>query len=389
MPRVAWPIRCSFSTSAKRTCPSPPAPKPMPGLTATLGLARQANRGLEGAERAQRLGQRRPDEHRPERRLDGPARAGEPGAERVAAAPVDLAELARVIDGLAQRDGRGDLDRLERPVVEVRLQLCERGDDLGAADDEADAPAGHREGLRQAVELDRALGGAVGREHGRRLVAVEGDVGVREVVHEHEVVLAREVDEPLHVGGRCDDGRGVVRERDDDDLGPGRLDRRRDRVDAAVGGRVDDGRARESRRDAVDRVGRGRHDDVVAVGREHPQQVREPFLRADRAHDLGLRIDRDAEAARVVLADRSAQLLDAAAHRVAVIGRPERGLPQLLDGDRRRREIGVAEAEVDHIVSLVPQLPLQLVDGREDVGRQVVDAVKLHFQKYYRRLDGR
>ena len=156
-----------------------------------------------------------------------------------------------------------------------------------------------------------------------------------------------------------------------------------------VGGRVDDGRTRESRRDAVNRVGRGRHDDVVAGGREHPQQVCEPFLRTDRAHDLRLRIDRDAEAARVVLADRAAQLLDAAAHRVAVVGGPERGLAQLLDGDRRRREIGVAEAEVDHIVSFVPQLPLQLVHGREDVGRQVVDAVKLHFQKYYRRVDGR
>ena len=72
-----------------------------------------------------------------------------------------------------------------------------------------------------------------------------------------------------------------------------------------------------------------------------------------------------------------------------MIGGPERGLPQLLDGDRRRREIRVAEAEVDHVVSLAPQLPLQLVHGREDVGRQVVDAVKLHFQKYYRRLDGR
>ena len=29
-------------------------------------------------------------------------------------------------------------------------------------------------------------------------MAVEGDVGVGEVVHEHELTLAREVDEPLH-----------------------------------------------------------------------------------------------------------------------------------------------------------------------------------------------
>src|SRR3954471_13704909 len=36
---------------------------------------------------------RRPDEHRPARGLDLPARAREPGAERVAAAAVDVADL--------------------------------------------------------------------------------------------------------------------------------------------------------------------------------------------------------------------------------------------------------------------------------------------------------
>ena len=33
--RTAWPMRCSFSISAKRTKPSPPGPKPLPGETAT------------------------------------------------------------------------------------------------------------------------------------------------------------------------------------------------------------------------------------------------------------------------------------------------------------------------------------------------------------------
>ena len=36
MPRTAWPMRCSFSTRAKRTKPSPPGPKPTPGDTATF-----------------------------------------------------------------------------------------------------------------------------------------------------------------------------------------------------------------------------------------------------------------------------------------------------------------------------------------------------------------
>ena len=119
-------IRCSFSTSAKRTCPSPPAPKPMPGLTATSASRASLQRELQRAERAEALGDRRPDEHRPLRRLDVPAGAGEAADERVAAAAVDLADLDRVVGGLAQRDDRRDLDRLEGAVVEVGLELRER-----------------------------------------------------------------------------------------------------------------------------------------------------------------------------------------------------------------------------------------------------------------------
>ena len=33
--RTAWPMRCSFSMRAKRTCPSPPGPNPTPGEVAT------------------------------------------------------------------------------------------------------------------------------------------------------------------------------------------------------------------------------------------------------------------------------------------------------------------------------------------------------------------
>ena len=151
------------------------------------------------------------------RRLDVPAGAGEAGDSASRRPQVDLADLGRVVGGLAQRDDRRDLDRLEGAVVEVGLELRERGDDVGPAEREAHAPAGHREGLRQAVELDRAVERAVGGEHRRRHVAVEGDVGVGEVVDEHELALAREVDEPLHQLGRGDRRRRVVRERDDHD----------------------------------------------------------------------------------------------------------------------------------------------------------------------------
>jgi hypothetical protein len=65
-----------------------------------------------------------------------------------------------------------------------------------------------------------------------------------------------------------------------------------------------------------------------------------------------------------------------------VVPRVERGLAELLDRDRGRRDVRVAEAQVDDVPALAAQLALQLVDRREDVRRQVVDAAKLHFQKY-------
>ena len=38
---MAWRVRCSFSTSAKRTPSSPYSPNPMPGDTATLASVRR------------------------------------------------------------------------------------------------------------------------------------------------------------------------------------------------------------------------------------------------------------------------------------------------------------------------------------------------------------
>ena len=48
---------------------------------------------------------------------------------------------------------------------------------------------------------------------------------------------------------------------------------------------------------------------------------------------------------------------------------PCRRLGELLDDRGRRRDVGVAKAEIDHVAALAPQTTLQLVDSREDVGR--------------------
>ena len=102
-----------------------------------------------------------------------------------------------------------------------------------------------------------------------------------------------------------------------------------------------------TRREEVNRIRRRRHDRRVAWLDEHPHQMGETLLRADRRDRLRLGIELDAEAIPVQVADRLAQLRDAAARRVAVVVRLRGCLGELLDRHCRRGEVGVAEAKVD------------------------------------------
>jgi hypothetical protein len=185
-----------------------------------------------------------------------------------------------MIRRLGQRDHRRDLDRRERPVVEPRLEPRERADDLGVPDEEADAPARHREALGQRVQLDRDLVGSIGLEDRRRLL-VEAELRVREVVHDHELALACEIDDALHeleIDGR---GRRIVREREQHDPRPRpralvRVDEVAEEILARAHRHARHRGAGEDRRVDVDRVARARDECRVAGLDERPEQVREP-----------------------------------------------------------------------------------------------------------------
>src|SRR5581483_124844 len=84
------------------------------------------------------------------------------------------------------------------------------------------------------------------------------------------------------------------------------------------------------------------------------------LLRAERRHDLGVRVDGDAEAPADPARDRLSQLRQP---RGARVGRalPDRRLERLAD-EARRRLPGVADAEVDHVAPGAP-----LVEAGEGV----------------------
>src|SRR5260221_3285417 len=109
----------------------------------------------------------------------------------------DVARRARLVLPTFQSLDRGPLHGLEDPRVDVGLQLADQPDQVGAAADPTDAPAGHVECLRQRVELESDLLRAWDLEQAQRPVAVERDLRVRRVVAEHDSETPAESDRAL------------------------------------------------------------------------------------------------------------------------------------------------------------------------------------------------
>src|SRR6476661_5424664 len=180
-----------------------------------LALLDQELGELERAHAAEGLRDGGPHEHGPPGLRHRPADLVEAVDEDVAALAVQLHDVSHALLLALQRDDGRDLDGLEGAVVEVRLDAGQGVDHLAVAAHEAHPPAGHVVGLGQREDLDPHVLGPRDLEEGRRPEAVVGEVGVGEVVHHHQLVLAREVDhlhEELAVHA---EGGGVVREGQD------------------------------------------------------------------------------------------------------------------------------------------------------------------------------
>ena len=136
--------------------------------------------------------------------------------------------------------------------------------------------------------------------------------------------------------------------------------------------RVGAGHQRPARVDGVPRIGAQRG---VARVEEREVEVEDALLRADRRHDLGVRIELDVEAAHVEVRDGLAEVRAAAVGGVLVrLGLGDRLLHR-VDDDRRRRAVGVADAQrddVDALRALGGDLALEL---GEQVGRDEVQAL--------------
>jgi hypothetical protein len=84
----------------------------------------------------------------------------------------------------------------------------------------------------------------------------------------------------------------------------------------------------------------------------------------------------------------TAKLRDAAAGRVAVVPRVVSSLGELLDGDLGRRDVRVAEPEVDDVLAGSPRRCLELIDLGEHIRREPGDAAQFHWWRLHRPPSG-
>ena len=156
------------------------------------------------------------------------------------------------------------------------------------------------------------------------LTPVEADVGVGEVVDDDHLALAAEVDDALHerrgrrlapvglCGNEITSTRGFGQPMS---YAVWRLSKKSSAkfwrglgMGEAAHRHLAQVGAGEQRAVDVDRVARAGHDRRVATVEQHPHQVAEALLRADRVGDLELGVELDVPRARVVAGDRLAQL---------------------------------------------------------------------------------
>ena len=344
------------------------------GRDGDQGLLHQQLGELERAAGAIALGQGRPYEHRSARLLDGPTGAIETVHQHIAALLINGADLARIVLALAQSDDGGDLDGLENAVIQVALDARQRADHAGVAEAVTHAPAGHVVTLGHGEDLDGHFFGALHLQDAGRLVAIEAEVGIGEIVNDERAVaaghghdLAKEIE--FHAGGG-----GVVRKRDEDQLGwtgGGAIqvleaiqEFRRTGYGKQAG--VAFGHDHTVLMDGVCRI---RRDHRIARSDHREEQVREGVLGADGDDGFCIGIEFHAIIGLVAPGDFLAQAGDAAGSRIPVVARITSGFDHFGDHHARRGAIGIAHAQIDDVLLRGARARPHFVDHGKHVRR--------------------
>src|SRR5438067_1520176 len=104
--------------------------------------------------------------------------------------------------------------------------------------------------------------------------------------------------------------------------------------------------------------------------------MRDALLRADERAALFGRVERDVEALMIPGHRRLAKLLHALVRGIAMEAWLRRRLLHRRHDMRRRRQIGIADAEIDQILALRPQRRLLAVDIGKEIGGELANTLR-------------
>ena len=263
----------------------------------------------------------------------------------------------------------------------VALDARQRRHQLLVAYHETDAPAGHIVAFAHGEKFHRHVARARHLHDRRRLPAIESDVGVGQVVHHQNIMLARQRHHPLEELQFHALRGGVRREAEYHHLrlgialAHGALELL-EKIDARCHAHRADIRAGNHRAPDMDRVAGIGHQHGIAGIERGQHQVRQALLGADGDDGFRIRIELDGVAGLVPLGDRPAQARDALGSRVAMGVGPAHGIDQFIDDVRRRGAIRIAHRHVDNVFATAARRQLELGGDIEHIGRQAIDARK-------------
>ena len=273
---------------------------------------------------------------------------------------------------VVQRVRRRMLDRHRHTVAHVGAVGEQRVQCIAATHHEAHAHAGHVERLGAGVELDRHIPATRYLKHTRRDMPVECEFGVREVVHQHQVVRTRELHERRHVRQRRHGAGGIVGiVGDQHACALQHIGRDAGQVQLPAARRIHGHHvhlgAMHQRRAHVHRITERRGQHHVTRAAERRQHLGNAFLRAGQHDGLRRRRELDAEAHRHEVRRRLQQSCAAPERRIGVGRAVQRRLAKGLDNGRRCRLVRAADAEVQERMPCGTSRDLATFQFREDV----------------------
>src|SRR3989338_1357877 len=166
----------------------PILPKPNSRRDGNLGLGKEKLGELDRAHPLTALGNLCPDKHRSLGFFDLPSDPCQAIDQGIAALTIELTNLFHAILRAVQRVNGGYLDWLKDPIIQVALDPGQGMDHFSVADGKAYPPPRHVITFGKREELDADLLGAGNLKEAWRLVAVEGDVRIGQIVDDEQLL---------------------------------------------------------------------------------------------------------------------------------------------------------------------------------------------------------